>query len=106
MENRTNEVEMTKPITTKTASRNHRWETRGGGDTDPTLSLRGLSLRGVFHGNVSCRRGKHLPSSGPITSRPEVGPARFGLATSRLSAGRSNQAKLRARGRGVDPWPT
>ena len=28
-----------------------------------------------------------------------VGPARFGLATSRLSAGRSNQAKLRARGR-------
>ncbi len=29
---------------------------------------------------------------------PRVGPARFGLATFRLSAGRSNQAKLRARG--------
>ena len=28
---------------------------------------------------------------------PKVGPARFGLATFRLSAGRSNQAKLRAR---------
>ena len=27
-----------------------------------------------------------------------MGPARFGLATSRLSAGRSNQAKLRAHG--------
>ena len=26
-----------------------------------------------------------------------MGPARFGLATFRLSAGRSNQAKLRAR---------
>src|SRR3989442_16004323 len=30
-------------------------------------------------------------------ARPEVGPARFGLATFRLSAGRSNQAKLLAR---------
>src|SRR3990172_5568639 len=30
--------------------------------------------------------------------RRKVGPARFGLATSRLSAGRSNRAKLRARG--------
>src|SRR5438093_4347147 len=28
---------------------------------------------------------------------PKVGPARFGLATFRLSAGRSNRAKLRAR---------
>ena len=27
-----------------------------------------------------------------------MGPARFGLATFRLSAGRSNRAKLRARG--------
>ena len=31
-----------------------------------------------------------------------MGPARFGLATSRLSAGRSNQAKLRARAAAED----
>src|SRR5213594_3390444 len=98
---------MTKPIAMKTARRNHRRETREGGDTDPTLSLRGLSLRGFFKGALAVVAESIFFRVAPNSAaRPEVGPARFGLATSRLSAGRSNQAKLRARGRGVEPGPT
>ena len=47
---------------------------------------------GVVDEKATEAEGKHT----------EVGPARFGLATSRLSAGRSNQAKLRARAAAED----
>lgn len=75
------------------------------------------ALAGGREGNESCndiirREGGVRRSLGPIGQfctggggklesnwyypTPEVGPARFGLATFRLSAGRSNRAKLRA----------
>src|SRR2546427_9231633 len=82
-----------------------------------TLHIHALSFRGVSGSDLSVEGGgvaRDVAALGQSIEpcrrtgqpRPEVGPARFGLATFRLSAGRSNQAKLRARGRGVDPGPT
>ncbi len=50
-----------------------------------------LSIERI-HENVP----KELRTPNSDANRQGVGPARFGLATSRLSAGRSNRAKLRA----------
>src|SRR6266571_5606354 len=88
---------MTIPIATKTASRNHRWETREGGDTDPTLSLCGLSLRGVFQGTLAVVAESIFRRVARIASRPEVGPARFGFqATSSVRADfQSGQIEVR-----------
>src|SRR2546427_825581 len=129
-EKRTNEVAITRPIAAKTAMRNHRWEMRSEGDTEPPpahprlKASRGFSSdlciepgsspgvlgeRGAWHrsgGLLRIHPGSTFEEGvfrrvARLQNRPEVGPARFGLATSRLSAGRSNQAKLRARsGRG------
>ncbi len=95
------DVVTTRPMLTNTATKNHRWETLGSSDTGPYAAHPRLKLSWGLLSDLSVEERE----SGN-RNRPKVGPARFGLATFRLSAGRSNRAKLRARRVAEEEGPT